>query len=163
MNINDELPRFGIPVDIRVSRGRLRCVPPYADQELEFDSIEGELIGIEQIKWHGFPYWSLILQDGINTYRLLFFLKSGTFVVLLRHLLYRTVKWLSIMIGMKEGTVQMIVEGDNVRLNPVNITLPTVKHHYERTGGKIREWHDYQERLEAVQTIVNGLRFTLVR
>ena len=54
MSINDDMPCFsGTPIDVRVSRGRLRCVPPYADQELEFSQIEGEIYGSikNQMAW----------------------------------------------------------------------------------------------------------------
>ena len=82
-SINDDMPCFGVPIDVRVSRGRLRCVPPYADQELEFSQVEGRLTSVSKVKWHGFPYWCVCLHDGMNEYHLLFFQKSGMFVRLL--------------------------------------------------------------------------------
>ena len=114
MSINDDMPCFsGTPIDVRVSRGRLRCVPPYADQELEFSQIEGKFMGVSKIKWHGFPYWCVCLHDGVNEYHVLFFLKSAMFVYLLRCLSGQRVVNLSIQVGkLSDGTVQMIVDGD---------------------------------------------------
>lgn len=159
MNISDEMPCFaGVPVDVRVSRGRLRCVPPYADQELEFDSIEGELVGVSKVKWHGFPYWRVELKDEINTYHLLFFLKSGMFVYLLRCLFGQRVGYLSLQVGtLSDGTAQMIVEGDGKRLEPANIHIPSVKRHRKKEGVNSKDWQDYTERLNAVQMIVEGM------
>lgn len=155
MSINDDIPCFGCtPIDVRVSRGRLRCVPPYADQELEFSQIEGRLISVSKIKWHGFPYWCVELKDDINTYHLLFFLKSGMFVYLLRCLFGRTVENLSIGVGpLSDGSVQMIVEGDNVRLSPADIELPPIKRRRKEKGKPY--YCDYSERFEAVQKIVD--------
>ncbi len=154
-SINDDMPCFGgEPIDVRVSRGRLRCVPPYSDNELEFSQIEGEFMGVSKIKWHGFPYWCVELKDDINTYHLLFFLKSGMFVYLLRCLFGRTVESLSIEIGtLSDGNVQMIVEGDNVRLSPADIPLPPIKRKRKEKGKPY--FCDYSERLKAVQKIVD--------
>ncbi|WP_315087304.1 hypothetical protein [Bacteroides heparinolyticus] len=158
MSINDELPAMGMPVDVRVSRGRLRCVPPYSDNELEFTQIEGELIGISKAKWHGFPYWCVELKDEVNTYHLLFFLKSGMFVYLLRCLLGRTAKTLSIEVGpLSDGTVQMIVEADGKRLEPADIYIPSVKRHRKKKGINPKDWQDYTDKLNAVQKIVEGM------
>lgn len=158
MNINDELPCMSEPIDIRVSRGRLRCVPPYSDNELEFSSVEGRFIGISKVKWHGFPYWQLALQDEANTYHLLFFLKSGMFVKLVRCLTGRKVEHLSLTVGtLSDGSYQMIIEGDGKRLVPANITLPPVKHIYKRKDGKCKEWHDYKARLDALQRILDEI------
>ena len=113
MSINDNMPCFGgVPIDVRVSRGRLRCVPPYADQELEFTQVEGRLMSVSKTKWHGFPYWCVCLHDGVNEYHVLFFLKSAMFVYLLRCLSGQRVVNLSIQVGkLSDGTVQMIVDG----------------------------------------------------
>lgn len=159
MNINDDMPCFGgVPIDIRVSRGRLRCVPPYSDNELEFSSVEGRFIGISKVKWHRFPYWQLALQDEANTYHLLFFLKSGMFVNVVRCLTGHKVSHLSIMVGvLTDGSYQLIVEGDGKRLVPANITLPPVKHHYKKVDGKVEDWKDYKARLEAVQALVDEI------
>ncbi len=159
MKLSDEMPCFGgIPIDVRVSRGRLRCVPPYADQELEFSSIDGKFVGILKIKWHGFPYWCVELKDDINTYHLLFFLKSAMFVYLLRCLIGQKIETLSLTVGtLPDGTVQMIVEVDGKRLRPANIALPPVKHHYKKVDGKIEDWKDYKARLEAVTRLVGEI------
>ena len=62
MSINDDMPCFsGTPIDVRVSRGRLRCVPPYADQELEFSQIEGKFMGVSKIKWTWLPLLVCVL------------------------------------------------------------------------------------------------------
>ncbi len=158
MSINDDMPCFGVPIDVRVSRGRLRCVPPYADQELEFSQIEGEFMGVSKIKWHGFPYWCVELKDEVNTYHLLFFLKSGMFVRLLRCLFGRRVENLSLQVGtLSDGTAQMIVEGDGKRLNPADIHIPSVKRHRKKEGVNPKDWQDYTDRLNAVQKIVEGM------
>lgn len=156
MCINDELPAMGTPVDVRVSRGRLRCVPPYSDNELEFTQIEGELIGISKMKWKGFPYWCVELKDEVNIYHLLFFLKSGMFVYLLRCLFGRTVKMLSIKVGpLSDGTVQMIIEGDGKWLESTGITLPPIRRKRKEKGKPY--FCDYSERLKAVQKIVDEM------
>lgn len=149
------MPCFaGVPIDVRVSRGRLRCVPPYTDNELEFTQIEGRLISVSKMKWHGFPYWCVELKDELNIYHLLFFLKSGMFVYLLRCLFGRTVEKLSIEVGpLSNGSVQMIVEGDNVRLSPADIELPPIKRKRKEKGKPY--FCDYSERLKAVQKIVD--------
>lgn len=162
MCINDELPAMGTPVDVRVSRGRLRCVPPYADQELEFSQIEGRLISVSKVKWHVFPYWCVELKDEVNIYHLLFFLKSGMFVYLLRCLLGRTVKMLSIEVGpLSDGTAQMIVEGDGKRLEPTGITLPPIRRKRKEKGKPY--FCDYSERLKAVQKIVDEINIQPTR
>lgn len=155
MCINDDMPCFGgMPVEVRVSRGRLRCVPPYADQELEFSQIEGRLISVSKTKWHGFPYWCVELKDDTNTYRLLFFLKSGMFVYLLRCLLGRRGENLSIELGpLPDGSVQLVVYGDNVRLSPVDIELPPIRRKRKEKGKPY--FCDYSERLKAVLKIVD--------
>lgn len=156
MCINDELPAMGTPVGVRVSRGRLRCVPPYSDNELEFSQIEGELMGISKVKWHGFPYWCVELKDEVNEYHVLFFLKSAMFVYLLRCLFGRTVKNLSIEVGpLSDGTAQMIVEGDGKRLKPTGITLPPIRRKRKEKGKPY--FCDYSERLKAVQKIVDEM------
>lgn len=149
------MPYFGgTPIDVRVSRGRLRCVPPCSDNELEFSRIEGQLISVSKIKWHGFPYWCVELKDELNTYHLLFFLKSGIFVYLLRCLWGRKVVNLLIQVGMlSDGTVQMIVEGDNKRLQPIDIHLPPIKRKRKEKGKPY--FCDYSERLKTVQNIVD--------
>lgn len=159
MKINDELCEcFGIPVEVRVSRGRLRCVPPYADQELEFSSVEGRLLGISKIKWHGFPYWRIELKDEANTYHLLFFLKSGMFVNVVRCLIGHKVEFLSLTVGtLSDGGVQIVVEGDGKRLQPADIALPSVKRHRKKEGVNPKDWQDYTERLKAVEKIVEGI------
>lgn len=162
MCINDELPAMGTPVDVRVSRGRLRCVPPYSDNELEFSQIEGELMGISKVKWHGFPYWCVELKDEVNIYHLLFFLKSGMFGYLLRCLFGRTVKNLSIEVGpLSDGTVQMIVEGDCKQLEPTDITLPPIRRKRKEKGKPY--FCDYSERLKAVQKIVDEMNIQPTR
>lgn len=159
MSINDDMPCFGgVPIDVRVSRGRLRCVPPYSDNELEFSQIEGELMGISKMKWHGFPYWCVELKDEVNTYNLLFFLKSGMFVYLLRCLFGRTVGNLSLQVGtLSDGTYQMVVYGDSKRLNPADIHIPSVKRHRKKEGVNPKDWQDSTDRLNAVQKIVEGM------
>lgn len=159
MSINDDMPCFGgVPIEVRVSRGRLRCVPPCSDNELEFSQIEGRLMSVSKTKWHGFPYWCVELKDDINTYHLLFFLKSGKFVYLLRCLVGRTVNNLSIEIGtLSDGTVQMIVEGDYKRLDPADIYIPPVKRHWKKEGVNPKDWQDYTDRLNAVQKMVEGI------
>lgn len=159
MNINDDMPCFGgVPIDIRVSRGRLRCVPPYSDNELEFSSVEGRFIGISKVKWHKWPYWCVSLSDGVNEYRLLFFERSAMFVKLVRCLIGRKVEHLSLTVGtLSDGSHQMIVEADGKRLVPANMTLPPVKHHYKKVDGKVEDWKDYKARLEAVQSLVDEI------
>lgn len=155
-SINDDMPCFGVPIDVRVSRGRLRCVPPYADQELEFSQVEGRLMSVSKTKWHGFPYWCVCLHDGVNEYHVLFFLKSAMFIYLIRCLIGRKVEHLSLMVGtLSDGSFQLIVEGDGKRLVPANITLPPVKHIYKRKDGKRKEWHDYKARMDTLQKIVD--------
>lgn len=162
MCINDELPAMGTPVDVRVSRGRLRCVPPYSDNELEFSQIEGELMGISKVKWHGFPYWRVCLHDGMNEYHVLFFLKSAMFVCLLRRLSGQRVVNLSIQVGkLSDGTVQMIVEGDRKRLEPTGITLPPIRR--KRKGKGKPYFCDYSERLKTVQKIVDEINIQPTR
>lgn len=159
MNINDDMPCFGgVPIDIRVSRGRLRCVPPYSDNELEFSSVEGRFIGISKVKWHKWPYWCVSLSDGVNEYRLLFFERSAMFVKLVRCLIGRKVEHLSLTVGvLSDGSHQLIVEADGKRLTPADIALPPVKHIYKRKDGKCKEWHDYKARLDALQRIVDEI------
>lgn len=159
MCINDDMPCFGgVPIDVRVSRGRLRCVPPYSDNELEFTQIEGEFTRISKIKWHGFPYWCVSLHDGVNEYHLLFFLKSAMFVYLLRCLFGQRVGYLSLQVGMlSDGTVQMVAEGDGKRLEPANIHIPSVKRHRKKEGVNPKDWQDYTDRLNAVQKIVESM------
>lgn len=155
MCINDELPAMGTPVDVRVSRGRLRCVPPYSDNELEFTQIEGELMGISKVRWHGFPYWCVCLHDGMNEYHLLFFQKSGMFVRLLACLFGRTVGNLSLQVGtLSDGTYQMVVYGDSKRLEPADIHIPSVKRHRKKEGVNPKDWQDYTDRLNAIERIV---------
>lgn len=163
MSINDDMPCFGgVPIDVRVSRGRLRCVPPYSDNELEFTQIEGELMGISKVRWHGFPYWRVELKDDINTYHVLFFLKSAMFVYLLRCLFGRTVKMLSIEVGsLPDGTVQMIVEGNCKRLEPTGITLPPIRRKRKEKGKPY--FCDYSERLKAVQKVVDEVNIQPTR
>lgn len=161
-SINDDMPCFGVPIDVRVSRGRLRCVPPYADQELEFSQVEGRLMSVSKTKWHGFPYWCVELKDEVNTYHLLFFLKSGMFVYLLRCLFGRTVKMLSIEVGpLSDGTVQMIVEADCKRLKPTGITLPPIRRKRKEKGKPY--FCDYSERLKTVQKIVDEINIQPTR
>lgn len=157
MCINGDMPCFaGVPIDVRVSRGRFRCVPPYSDNELEFTQIEGRLMSVSKIKWHGFPYWCVELKDDINTYHLLFFLKSGMFVRLIRCLFGRKVENLSIEIGpLSDGSVQMIVEADDKRLAPSGIDLPPIKRKRKKKGKPY--FCDYSERLKAVQKIVGEM------
>lgn len=162
MCINDELPAMGTPVDVRVSRGRLRCVPPYADQEFEFSSIDGKLVGVSKIKWHGFPYWCVELRDELNTYRLLFFLKSGMFVRLLACLFGRRLKYLSLQVGtLSDGTYQMVVYGDSKRLEPTGITLPPIRRKRKEKGKPY--FCDYSGRLKAVQKIVDEMNIQPTR
>lgn len=162
MCINDELPAMGTPVDVRVSRGRLRCVPPYSDNELEFSQIEGELMGISKVKWHGFPYWRVELKDEVNTYNLLFFLKSGMFVYLLRCLFGRRVENLSLQVGtLSDGTYQMVVYGDSKRLEPTGITLPPIRRKRKEKGKPY--FCDYSERLKTVQKIVDEVNIQPIR
>lgn len=161
-SINDDMPCFGVPIDVRVSRGRLRCVPPYADQELEFSQVEGRLMSVSKTKWHGFPYWCVCLYDGVNTYNLLFFLKSGMFAYLLRCLFRRTVKMLSIEVGsLSCGKAQMIVEGDRKRLEPTGITLPPIRRKRKEKGKPY--FCDYSERLKTVQKIVDEVNIQPIR
>ncbi|MDE5677380.1 hypothetical protein [Phocaeicola sp.] len=159
MSINDDMPCFGgVPIDVRVSRGRLRCVPPYSDNELEFTQIEGRLTSVSKVKWHGFPYWCVCLHDGMNEYHLLFFQKSGMFVRLLACLFGRTVGNLSIELGpLPDGSVQMIVEADGKRLEPLGIKLPPVKRHRKKEGVNPKDWQDYTDRLNAVQKLVESM------
>lgn len=162
MNINDEFPCFGVPVDVRVSRGRLRCVPPYSDNELEFSQIEGELTGISKKKWHGFPYWCVCLNDEVNNYHLLFFLKSGMFVRLLRCIWGRAVKRLSIEVGqLSDGTAQMIVYGDGKRLEPAGMMLPPIRRKRKEKGKPY--FCDYSGRLKAVQKVVDEMNIQPTR
>lgn len=157
--INDDIDVcFGVPVDLRLSRGRLRTVLPYTDMEVAYSRVEGELLGISRTKWHGWAYWCVSLSDGVNEYRLLFFERSAMFVKLVRCLIGRKVSHLSIMVGvLTDGSYQMIVEADGKRLVPANITLPPVKHIYKRKDGKCKEWHDYKARLNALQRIVDEI------
>lgn len=161
MKINDEIPCFGgVPVEVRVSRGRLRCVPPYADQELEFSQIEGELISVSKTKWHGFPYWCVELKDEANIYNLLFFLKSGMFVYLLRCLIGRKVENLSLTVGtLADGSVQMIVEGDGQRLQPADIEIPHTRRYRKNKDNK-HDYKDYSKRIEAMQELVEEIGAT---
>lgn len=157
MNINDDMPCFGgVPIDIRVSRGRLRCVPPYSDNELEFSSVEGRFIGISKVKWHKWPYWCVSLSDGVNEYRLLFFERSAIFVKLVRCLVGCKVSHLSITVGvLTDGTYQLIVEGDGKRLVPADIVLPPIKRKRKEKGKPY--FCDYSERLKAVQSLVDKM------
>ncbi len=161
MKINDEMPCFGgIPIDVRVSRGRLRCVPPYADQELEFSSIDGKFMGISKIKWHGFPYWCVELKDDINTYHLLFFLKSAMFVYLLRCLIGHRVEYLSLQVGtLSDGSYQIVVYGDNKRLQPASVEIPHTRRYRKNKDNK-HDYKDYSKRLEALQKIVDEIGAT---
>lgn len=161
MNINDDMPCFGgVPIDVRVSRGRLRCVPPYADQELEFTQIEGEFMGVSKIKWHGFPYWSLCLHDGVNEYHVLFFLKSAMFIYLIRCLIGCKVEHLSLMVGaLTDETYQMIVEGDYRRLEPASIEIPPTKRYRKNKDNK-HDYKDYSKRLEYLQKLVDEVGAT---
>ena len=128
-SINDDMPCFGVPIDVRVSRGRLRCVPPYADQELEFSQVEGRLMSVSKTKWHGFPYWCVCLHDGVNEYHVLFFLKSAMFVYLLRCLSGQRVINLSIQVGkLSDGAVHpkfdsTIIFGVQGMFNPKGFLL----------------------------------------
>lgn len=155
MKINDELCEcFGTPIEVRVSRGRLRCVPPYSDNELEFSSVEGRLLGISKTKWHGFPYWCVELKDEANTYHLLFFLKSGMFVYLVRCLIGRKVENISFTVGtLSDGSVQTVVEGDGKRLSPADIGLPPIRRKRKEKGKPY--FCEYSERLKALQKIVD--------
>lgn len=160
MNINDELPCIGEPVEIRVSRGRLRCTPPYSDNELEFTQIEGRLISVSKTKWHGFPYWRVILKDEVNTYHLLFFLRSAMFVYLVRCLIGRKINQLSIMVGMlSDGTYQMIVETDGRRVEPRQMDVPPTRR-YRKSKDNKHDYKDYGERLEFLQKLVNEIGAT---
>jgi hypothetical protein len=161
-SINDDMPCFGVPIDVRVSRGRLRCVPPYADQELEFSQVEGRLMSVSKTKWHGFPYWCVELKDDINTYHVLFFLKSAMFVYLLRCIHGRNVRHISIEIGtLSDGNVQMVVEGDNLRLSPTDIELPPIRRKRKEKGKPY--FCDYSERLKTVQKIVDEMNIQPIR
>ena len=157
------MPCFaGVPIEVRVSRGRLRCVPPCSDNELEFSQIEGRLMSVSKTKWHGFPYWCVELKDDINTYHLLFFLKSGKFVYFLRCLVGRTVNNLSIEIGsLADGGVQMTVEGDYKRLEPTGIMLPPIRRKRKEKGKPY--FCDYSERLKNVQKIVDEINIQPTR
>lgn len=161
MNINDDMPCFGgVPIDVRVSRGRLRCVPPYTDQELEFSQIEGRLMSVSKTKWHGFPYWCVCLHDGVNEYHVLFFLKSAMFVYLLRCLSGQRVVNLSIQVGkLSDGTVQMIVDGDYRRLEPISIDIPPARR-YRKSKDNKHDYKDYGERLELLQKLVDEIGAT---
>lgn len=164
MNINDDMPCFGgVPIDIRVSRGRLRCVPPYSDNELEFTSVEGRFIGISKVKWHKWPYWQVSLSDGVNEYRLLFFLKSAQFIYLVKCLVGRKVEHLKVTVGtLNDGSYQMIVEGDNRPLQPQQIDLPPTRR-YRKNKDNEHDYKDYSKRLEYLQKLVDGIGATLVR
>ena len=158
MNINDDMPCFGgVPIDVRVSRGRLRCVPPYSDNELEFTQIEGEFTGVSKIKWHDFPYWCVCLHDGVNEYHVLFFLKSAMFIYLVKCLVGRKVRWLKITVGtLDDGSVQMIVEGDNRPLRPQQIDLPPTRR-YRKNKDNEHDYKDSSKRLEYLQKLVDGM------
>lgn len=160
MNINDELPCMGEPIDIRVSRGRLRTVPPFGNQELEFDSVEGRFIGISKVKWHKWPYWCVSLSDGVNEYRLLFFLKSAQFIYLVKCLVGRKVEWLKVTMGtLNDGSYQMIVEGDYRRLEPASIEIPPTRR-YRKNKDNEHDYKDYSKRLEYLQKLVDEIGAT---
>ena len=162
--INDDIPCMGDPVDVRVSRGRLRCKLPCTDNELVFNEIEGELIGIERVKWRGWPYWEVTLRDEANTFHVLFFLKSAMFVYLLRCLIGRAVKQLSVQVGtLTDGSTQMIVEGDGKRLEPQPMNVPKTRRHRKKEGVNAKDWKDYTDRLKFTQELVNRIGATLGR
>lgn len=164
MKINDDMPCFGgVPIEVRVSRGRLRCVPPYSDNELEYSEIEGQFIGISKVKWHGFPYWLVTLKDEINTFHLLFFLKSAMFIYLLRCLVGCKVNHLSLIVGvLSDGAAQMIVEGDGKRLQPAGIDIPPTRR-YRKNKDNRHDYKDYTKRIEALQKLVDEMGATLMR
>lgn len=115
-------------------------------------------MSVSKITWHGFPYWCVCLHDGVNEYHLLFFLKSGMFVRLIRCLFGRKVVNLSIEVGpLSDGSAQMIVESDGKRLAPAGIYISPVKRHRKKEGVNPKDWQDYTDRLDAVQKIVEGL------
>lgn len=155
MNINDDMPCFGgVPIDIRVSRGRLRCVPPYSDNELEFSSVEGRFTGISKVKWHKWPYWCVSLSDGVNEYRLLFFERSAMFVNVVRCLIGRKIERISLTVGtLSDGSYQMIIEADGKRLAPADVELPPIKRKRKEKGKPY--FCDYSDRLKAVQSLVD--------
>lgn len=137
-------------------------MPPYSDNELEFSSVEGRFMDISKVKWHGFPYWCVELKDDINTYHLLFSLKSGMFVNVVRCLVGRKVGHLSLMVGtLSDGSYQMIVEGDSKRLSPADILLPPVKRKRKEKGKPY--FCDYSERLKAVQSLVDKINIQPMR
>lgn len=154
-SINDDMPCYGgEPIEVRVTRGRLMCVPPFSDNELQFSQIEGRLMSVSKTKWHGFPYWCVELKDDINTYHLLFFLKSARFVCLMKCLHGRKVEYLSIEIGtLSDGSYQMIIEGDGKRLTPADIDIPKTRR-YRKNKDNRHDRKDYTERIKMLEQMV---------
>ena len=82
------------------------------------------------------------------------------FVYLLRCLSGQRVVNLSIQVGkLSDGTVQMIVDGDYRRLEPISIDIPPARR-YRKSKDNKHDYKDYGERLKFLQKLVDEIGAT---
>ena len=124
--------------------------------EVEYNSVEGNFVKMERTRYGKFDYWLLELKDETNLLDILFPLTSGLFVRLLRLLTNRKFRYVEICLN-PTAEEKIIVLLDGVQVEPQPLELPKIKKMFAMKNRRVVEYHCYDERILAIETIVEAI------
>lgn len=126
--------------------------------EVEYNSVEGNFVKMERTRYGKFDYWLLQLEDKTNLLNILFPLTSGLFVRLLRLLVGRKFRYVEIYLNPAANVEERItVLLDGVQVEPQPLELPKIKKMFAMKNRRVVEYHCYDERILAIETIVEAI------
>lgn len=116
--------------------------------ELFYCAVGGVFVAMKLVRFKGFPYWCVELQDDTNTFYLVFPLKSAVFKDLVLYLHGMNFNRLEIEPYKENGRNRLRVYADECILCAPYTPLPPIRRYRDAKG---MPYHcDYSKRLQAI-------------
>ena len=140
------LPKERLPIILRITDGMFHRLQNGV--ELVYNTVVGVFIAMTLVKFKGFLYWCVELQDETNTFCIVFPLKSAVFKDLVLYLHGTRFKRLEIEPYQEDGRNRLRVYVDGRILCAPYVPLPPIRRYRDAKG---MPYHcDYSKRLQAI-------------